>query len=96
MKFEDLKARVAEEQNISKAQADRIIRTIYDTIIEEVAEGTAVSIPGFGSFQPKWRAARKYYNMQKNEVEHHGPKKMIRFVPFQAFREAVKDEKKSS
>lgn len=96
MSIDELKARVAEEHDIPKAQAERIIRTICDTIVEEVAEGTTVRLPGFGAFQPSWQAARKYYDFSTKQMVYYGPRKRLKFKPFKAFREAVNEDAKSS
>jgi DNA-binding protein HU-beta len=47
---------------ISGAQAGRIVDTVFDTIVKEVATGNGVTILGFGSWEKKHREARKGRN----------------------------------
>jgi DNA-binding protein HU-beta len=66
MKKSDLVDRVAEKAELSKAAAARVVDAIFDAssgaIAEAVQAGKHVSIPGFGKFRSKERAARKGRN----------------------------------
>ncbi|GAB2189787.1 HU family DNA-binding protein [Sessilibacter sp. MAH1] len=49
---------VAESANITKEKAHDIISTILDEITNALSRNESVNILGFGSFNPKTRAAR--------------------------------------
>jgi DNA-binding protein HU-beta len=53
---------LAKELQMSEKQAGEVIETLLDDIMLSVAEGKTVTIPGFGSFKKKHRAARKGRN----------------------------------
>ncbi|KAF8060516.1 hup2 [Scenedesmus sp. PABB004] len=63
-----LAKRLAEERpNLSVKEATDIIDALLDDIMLSVAEGNAVTIPGFGSFKKRTRAARKGRNPKTGE-----------------------------
>jgi DNA-binding protein HU-beta len=68
MKKSEFIEKVAEKAETSKASAARVVEAIFDTasgaIAEAVRAGQDVSIPGFGKFRSKTRAARKGRNPQ--------------------------------
>ncbi len=58
----DLIQRLADQHQLSKAEAGRILDTLLDTVVAAVKRGDAVTIPGFGSFKQHARAARNGVN----------------------------------
>jgi nucleoid DNA-binding protein len=58
---------LAEDQSISVKKATEIIDAVLDDIMLSVAEGKTVTIPGFGSWKKRERAARKGRNPQTGE-----------------------------
>lgn len=57
-----LAKRLAEDRGLSLKAAGEIVDSLLDDIMLSVAEGSAVTIPGFGSFKRRSRAARKGRN----------------------------------
>jgi DNA-binding protein HU-beta len=53
---------------ISRKDMGEIVDSLLDDIMLSVAEGKTVTIPGFGSFKPRTRAARKGRNPSTGEV----------------------------
>lgn len=53
---------ISSKTEVSKNQADAILSTTIETIIEAVASGEKVTIVGFGSFEPRDRKAREGRN----------------------------------
>ena len=90
--YHEIKDRLAEEQDLSRAQADRILRCFLDIVVEEVADGKMVKIVDFGNFKQVVRKPRMVYNFQENAMKPMGERKRIKFSPFKSFREAI-DEK---
>lgn len=62
-----LAKRLAQENELTLKQAAEIIDALFDDIMLSVAEGNTVTIPGFGSFKKRHRAARKGRNPQTGE-----------------------------
>jgi DNA-binding protein HU-beta len=58
---------LAEDQNLSVKKATEIIDAVLDDIMLSVAEGKVVTIPGFGSWKRRSRAARKGRNPKTGE-----------------------------
>ena len=59
MKKSDLASHVATQAALSKAQAHSAVDAVFSAIGEALASGESVVIPGFGTFTPKARAARR-------------------------------------
>jgi DNA-binding protein HU-beta len=60
----ELKNAVAEQSGLSGADADRAITAVVDAIAGALAAGDKVSLPGFGTFEARERAARTGRNPQ--------------------------------
>lgn len=61
--------------------ATAILDTISDFAIESVANGNKIEIRGFGTFQPRMRAARVGYNPASGKSINLAPSKTILFKP---------------
>jgi DNA-binding protein HU-beta len=59
---------VAEKAEVSKKDADTIVTAMVEAIMEAVASGDKVSLFGFGSFEPRDRAAREGRNPKTGET----------------------------
>ncbi|MCI2069412.1 MAG: HU family DNA-binding protein [Bacilli bacterium] len=68
MNIIELSAVVAEKCQLTKTQADAIVREVFDEIAGALKKGEEVKIAGFGSFVVKERAARKGLNPATKEV----------------------------
>lgn len=62
MKYSDFIKGVAERTTLSQAQVKKVVEESTDTIMKTVADGGEVSIPEFGKFKLKVRAAHKGVN----------------------------------
>jgi len=80
---------VAEASGISKADADGAVKATVDAIIAAVAGGDKVVIPGFGTFEPRDRAAREGRNPQSGETIQIAATTVPGFKPAAAFKNAV-------
>lgn len=63
----ELKNKVAESAELSAADADRAIGAVLEAITEALVDGDKVSLPGFGIFETRSRAARTGRNPQTGE-----------------------------
>jgi DNA-binding protein HU-beta len=59
---------VSVNEGITKADAKRIIDSLFDTVKTEVANGNTVTVVGFGSWTTTHRPARKGRNPQTGAV----------------------------
>ncbi len=57
----------AENPHLYQRDVERIIATIFDEIIDSMAEGDRVELRGFGSFSVKRREARRGRNPRTGE-----------------------------
>ncbi len=73
----------------TKVQAEEIVDGIFDAIISTMKKGEDVSIAGFGIFSVKARAARMARNPKTGEQVKVAAKKVAKFRPAKALKEAV-------
>lgn len=85
----DLILRLAEQHELSKAEAGRILDTLLDTVVTAVKKGDAVTIPGFGTFKQHARAARTGVNPSTGEKIKIAAAKLPKFSPGATFKAAV-------
>lgn len=67
MNKKELAAKLAERQDLSKAQALDVLNSMIDVIDEELDKGEKVRISGLGTFFTKERASSKGRNPQTGE-----------------------------
>jgi DNA-binding protein HU-beta len=63
----ELRDAVAEAAGLSAAQADKALNAVLDSITSTLASGDKVTLPGFGTFETRERAARSGRNPQTGE-----------------------------
>lgn len=80
---------IAEEIGISKTSAGRIYGAMMEGITNGLKNGEQVKLTDFGTFEVKQRAARIAHNPQTNEKIEVPAKKVARFRPSQALKDAV-------
>ena len=85
----DLVQRLADQHQLSKAEAGRILDTLLDTVVTAVKKGDAVTIPGFGSFKQHARAARNGVNPSTGDKIKIPAAKLPKFTPGATFKAAV-------
>ena len=64
----ELKNKVVETAEVSGADADRAIDAVLGAITDALVAGDKVSLPGFGIFETRERAARTGRNPQTGEA----------------------------
>ena len=85
----ELVAAISVKAGISKADAEKALNALQETIIEAVSRGEKVSLVGFGNFNQIKRSARKGRNPQTGEEIDIPASKAPKFSPGKAFKEAV-------
>jgi DNA-binding protein HU-beta len=59
---------IASKTQASKKEADAVLTATIDSIMEAVANGEKVTLVGFGTFEPRARAARDGRNPQTGKA----------------------------
>lgn len=80
---------VADKAGVTKKQADAVLTAALEAIMESVAFGDKVTLVGFGSFNPRDRAAREGRNPKTNEKMDIPATRVPGFSAGKAFREKV-------
>lgn len=94
MNKQELIAIVAEENELSKAQAGRIVDSVFDAIVKAVAKGDGFQLIGFGTFKAAKRAAREGRNPSTGETIKIPAMTLPKFTAGAAFKAAVASKKK--
>ena len=89
MNKSDLVDAVAEDADISKAAAGRVVDAMFERITQALAAGDSVTIAGFGMFSVKARAARTGRNPQTGEPMQIAASKAPGFKAGKALKDAV-------
>jgi len=74
----------------SKAEAERLVDGIFDSIVSALKSGEEVSIAGFGIFSVKDRAARQARNPRTGEIVQVAATKVPKFRASKTLKDAVK------
>lgn len=81
---------VAKASGLSKADSDRALGAITDTITKTLKKGGAVSLVGFGTFKVSKRSARTGRNPQTGATIKIAARKVPRFAAGKGLKDAVK------
>ena len=74
----------------TKAQAERMVEGVFDTIVKTMARGEEVAITGFGTFRVQKRAARQGRNPKTGETIQIAAATKPKFRAGTVLKEAVK------
>lgn len=67
MKKSELLDSISEKSGLNKKDAETFLTAFTDTVGDAVSEGDTISLPNFGTFSLKERAARKGRNPKTGE-----------------------------
>jgi DNA-binding protein HU-beta len=93
MNKEELVQEVAKKTKVSQKQVDETLAAIVDTIVKTVAKGKKVTLIGFGTFEPRKRAARTGRNPQTGKELKIAAKTVPAFSAGKKFKELVASKK---
>lgn len=82
---------IAAKAQTSKKDADAILTATLDAIMGAVAEGEKVTLVGFGTFEPRKRAAREGRNPQTGKTIQIPETTVPAFSAGKQFKEMVAD-----
>jgi DNA-binding protein HU-beta len=80
---------VAAQSGLSKADADRAINAMTQTITKSLKKGNPVALVGFGTFKVSKRAARLGRNPQTGATLKIPARKVPRFTAGKTLKDAV-------
>ncbi len=89
----DLIRAAMERFEMSRRDAVALIDGVFEDIQAAVCSGEAVKIPGFGQFKVRDRAARIARNPATGEPVKVPAKRVFKFLPAKALKEAVMSRK---
>ena len=90
MTREEMVAKMAKEAGVSKAAADKALRSFTTNVTRAVKKGDKFTLVGFGMFYAQKRAARKGRNPQTGETIRIPAAKVPKFKAGKALKDAVK------
>ncbi len=85
----ELVAAVAEQADISKKDAEKVLKAFVDVVTEEMKKGEKVQLVGFGTFEVSERAAREGRNPQTGKTMKIEARKAPKFKAGKALKDAV-------
>jgi DNA-binding protein HU-beta len=74
----------------TKVQAEQVVDTVFESVIDSLKAGEEVSIAGFGIFSAKERAARTARNPRTGEAIQVPAMRVPKFRAAKALKDAVK------
>ena len=90
MNKEELVKEVSKKAKVSQKAAADVIAATLETVTKTVAKGQKVTLVGFGTFEPRKRAARSGRNPQTGAELKIAAKTVPAFSAGKKFKEAVK------
>jgi DNA-binding protein HU-beta len=80
---------VAEAANITKVEAEKVVKSVLDSIAKALANDESVILIGFGSFSVTTRAARTGRNPQTGKEIQIAEKKVVKFRPGKKLTDSI-------
>jgi DNA-binding protein HU-beta len=91
MKKIEIINRIADETDLTKVQAEKIVNAILQEIKDGLQRGEPVILRRFGSFQVRAKRARMGRNPKTGEEAGIPARRIVRFKSGEHFRESVND-----
>ena len=91
MNTSELVKTLAENWDISQAEARRLLDTVVDTLKNQIAKGNSFTISELGTFSTHTRSERKSYNPYYEQYMMLPPKRVVDFSPSKGLKDDLKD-----
>ena len=91
----ELAEAVSSKTGLDKKHSEAAVEAVTEAIVAEIKAGNRVSVFGFGSFEPRARAARTARNPQTQAVVKVPASKSVAFKPAAAFKDALNSKGKA-
>lgn len=85
----DLAERIADMHSLSKADARKIVDSLFAAIADAAADGDEVAINGFGKFKVKATPARQGRNPSTGEAIEIAASKKLTLAPAKALKDRL-------
>lgn len=92
----ELAEAVASKTGLDKKTSESAVEAVTGSIVSEIKSGNRVSIFGFGSFEPRARAARTARNPQTQQTVKVPASKTVAFKPASAFKQTLNTRGKAA
>ena len=89
MHKKELAAQVAQQLEISQDKASDLVSQLFEQMTLALSRGEAVSLPGFGSFSVRHRAARTGRSPKTGEAIEIAASNTVGFKPGKALKDTV-------
>lgn len=86
----DIISTVHEVLGSTKADAERVVDTVFNSIEKAMKDGDSVSVAGFGIFEAKMRAKREARNPRTGETVIVPAMRVPKFRAAKALKDSVK------
>ncbi len=85
---------VADQSNVTKADAERVIGAFFDIVTKSAEKGDKVAWPGFGSFSTSQSKARTGRNPQTGDAVQIAASTRMKFTASSTLKAALNPKKK--
>jgi DNA-binding protein HU-beta len=89
MNKSELVSNVAESAGLTKIEAEKVVKSVLDSIAKALANNESVTLIGFGSFSVSTRAARTGRNPQTGKEIQIAEKKVVKFRPGKKLTDSI-------
>jgi len=89
MNKEELVAEISKKSKISQKEVNEVLSVLVETVEKTVAKGKKVTLVGFGTWEPRKRAARNGRNPQNGKAIKIPAKTVPVFSAGKGFKEMV-------
>jgi DNA-binding protein HU-beta len=87
----ELADKVAEEHNVDRAEAKRVVDTVLSTIAHAAGQGEEIALAGFGKFKVADRPARQGRNPATGQAMEIAASRKLAFSPAKQLRDRLND-----
>ncbi len=90
MNKQELINKIAKDHGLTKSSAAAALETFLGEITRSLKKGDPITFVGFGTFKTSQRKARVARNPQTGEAIKIPKRRVVRFTPGKALKQAVK------
>ena len=80
---------VSEKRNLTKKDAEILVNTVFDTMVDTMLDGEKVIISGFGTFKVNNRHERKGVSPKTKEIITIPASRTVSFKPSNRLKDAM-------
>ena len=89
MNKEELVSEISKKSKVTQKEANEVLSALIETVEKTVSKGKKVTLVGFGTFEPRKRAARNGRNPQTGKEIKIAAKTVPAFSAGKKFKELV-------